>query len=488
MPMPFSRACFVWGSPIWVSQEADSDQIEAKRMELETTLNQMGDAADLLVGAAEEPPRARDFVARLMFGAYNIALALASPIILGILLAKRRCRQGLTQRLGWLPTRLTEECLDGQTVWVHAVSMGEVNAVVPLVQELKARAPHLRLVVSTVTQTGKETVTRRLEGLARHIYFPLDFPFVVRKVLDTIRPQLVLIVETELWPNFLTAVAARGIPCALVNGRLSTDSFRGYLWLRPFFARIMRTFSLCLMQTDRDVERILALGADPGRVVRTGNLKFDQTPFEFSADTIQLGIQTHEELFVAGSTHPVEEEAVLDCYRRLLDIAPSLVLVVAPRHIERAADLEATARARGFAVFRRTALERQAVAPRGPRVVLLDTRGELAALYRQATLVFVGGSLVPIGGHSPLEPAISGKAMVFGPHMDHFAEVADLLVSQGAAIRIRDGAEMAVPFARLLKDRAQLQRMGRAAQQLVRANQGTVAKDADLLTPLLRRH
>ena len=457
-------------------------------MELETTLNQMGDAADLLVGAAGKPPRAGDFVGHLMFGAYNIALALASPGILGILWAKKRCRQGLAQRLGWLPRGLAEECRDGQTMWVHAVSMGEVNAVVPLVEELKARVPHLRMVVSTVTQTGKETVTRRLQGLVSHIYFPLDFPFVVRKVLDTIRPQLVLIVETELWPNFLTAVAARGIPCALVNGRLSTDSFRGYRRLRPFFGRIVRAFSLCLMQSDRDVERILALGADPARVVRTGNLKFDQKPFEFSADPIQLGIQTHEELFVAGSTHPMEEEAVLDCYRRLLDIAPSLVLIVAPRHIERAAALEATARARGFAVFRRTALERQEVAPQGPRVVLLDTRGELAALYRQATLVFVGGSLVPIGGHSPLEPALLGKAMVFGPYMDHFAEVADLLVSQGAAIQILDGAEMAIPFARLLKDRAQLQRMGRAAEQIVRANQGTVAKDADLITELLRRH
>lgn len=455
-------------------------------MELQTALNQLGDEADRLVGATAGP-KAHDLLGRLMFGVYNLALALASPAIFVVLLAKKRCRQGLAQRLGWLPKRLAEDCRDGQTVWVHAVSMGEVNAVVSLVQELKARAPHLRMVVSTVTETGKETVTRRLKGLAHHIYFPLDFPFVVRKVLRTIRPQLVLIVETELWPNFVNAAAGRGIPCVLVNGRLSTDSFEGYLGLRPFFARILGSFSLCLMQSDRDVERILTLGADPARVVRTGNLKFDQTPFSFSENPIELGIQPHEELFVAGSTHPVEEEAVLDCYRRLLDIAPGLVLVVAPRHIERAEALEATARARGFAVFKRTALDREEVAPQGPRVILLDTRGELAVLYRQAVLVFVGGSLVPIGGHSPLEPASAGKAMVFGPHMDHFAEVANLLVSQGAAIQVQDGAEMAVVFARLLKDRAQLQRMGRVAGDIVRANQGTVAKNADLITQLLHR-
>ena len=482
--MPFSQACFIWGRPIWVSKEANSDEIEAKRVELEIALNQLGEEADHLMAIEAEPRKTRDFLGGCMFGIYNIALALGSPVILGMLLAKKRCRRGLTQRLGWLPTRLAEDCRDGQTLWIHAVSMGEVNAVVPLVQELKTRDPRLRVVVSTVTETGKETVTRRLEGLAQHIYFPLDYPLVVRKVLGVIRPRLILIVETELWPNFLRAAAARRIQCVLVNGRLSTDSFKGYLRLRPFFSRIVKSLSLCLMQSDRDVHRIVALGADPTRVIRTGNLKFDQKPFGLSVHPIQLGLQPHEELFVAGSTHPIEEEAVLDCYRRVLNMAPSLVLVVAPRHVERVEALEAMARARGFAVLRRTAVDRHP-ALRGPRVVLLDTCGELAAIYSQAAVVFVGGSLVPIGGHSPLEPASCGKAVIFGPHMDHFAEVADMLVSQGGGIQIHDAEEMAVALEGLLKDRARLQRMGRAAEQIVRANQGTVAKNADLIVELL---
>ena len=483
--MPFSRACFFWGRPIWVSKDADKDQIEAKRVELEIALNQLGEEADHLM-AAEEPPKTWDLLGSLMFGIYNIGLVLASPAILGILLVKKRCRRGLAQRFGWLPKRLAEDCADGHTIWIHAVSMGEVNAVVPLVQELKTRDPRQRVVVSTVTETGKDTVTRRLEGLAQHIYFPLDFPWVVRKVLGVIRPRLILIVETELWPNFLNVAARRGILCVLVNGRISTDSFEGYLRLRPFFSRIVRLFSLSLMQSDRDVQRLVALGADPSRVVRTGNLKFDQNLNALSADPIVLGLQAHEELFVAGSTHPIEEEAVLDCYRRLLDVAPGLVLVVAPRHVERAEALGAMARARGFAVLRRTALDQHREALQGPRVVLLDTFGELAGVYRQAALVFVGGSLVPIGGHSPLEPASCGKAVVFGPHMDHFAEVADLLVSQGGAIQIQDGEEMSVALGGLLKDRARLQQMGSAAEQIVLANRGTVAKNAELIVELLK--
>jgi 3-deoxy-D-manno-octulosonic-acid transferase len=456
-------------------------------MELETALNTLSDEADRLVSAAQAPGPAFDLLGQLMFGAYNIALAIASPVVLGILLAKQRCRRGLVQRLGFLPQTMVENRREGHTIWVHAVSMGEVNAVVPLVQQLKARDPHCHVIVSTVTETGKEAVTRRLEGLAQHLYFPLDFPFSVRKVMATIRPSVILIVETELWPNFLKMAAIRGVPCVLVNGRLSTDSFAGYMKLRPFFSRIMKCFSLCLMQSDRDVERVVALGADPERVVRIGNLKFDQKPFMRSAHPIGVGLAPHEELFVAGSTHLQEEEAVLACYRQLLDVAPGLVLLLAPRHIERAQALETTIRARGFAVVRRTSLDQQPGTVKGPRVILLDTRGELAALYTQAAIVFVGGSLVPIGGHSPLEPASAGKAVLFGPYMDHFAEVAELLVSQGGAIQIQDSQEMAAALGALLKDRARLAQMGRAGQEIVRSHQGTVARTTELIAELLKR-
>ena len=423
---------------------------------------------------------------RLMFGLYDLLLVLASPVIFALLLAKKRCRPGLRQRLGWVPGGLAGKWGDGRTIWVHAVSMGEATAAVPLVQQLKARYPDFRIVVSTVTETGRETVVRRLDGQAEHLYFPLDFRRAVRSVLDAVRPRLIIIVETELWPNFLREAAARGIPVILANGRLATDSFAGYLRLRSFFGPVLAAFTLCAMQTDRDVERIIQLGVDPARVVRTGNLKYDQVaaltnsaPGRISKR--DLGVAESEELFVAGSTHPGEEEAVLDCYRRLLEVAPSLVLVLAPRHIERAGAVCAAARLRGFGVLRRT----RSSPSSGPRVVVLDTRGELAALYREATLVFVGGSLVDVGGHSPLEPAACGKAVVFGPHMDHFAEAAEQFIGQGAGIQVRDAGEMAEAMAALLNDRAKLEARGKAAAQLVLENQGAVARTVALIARVL---
>src|SRR5438128_3683471 len=316
-----------------------------------------------------------------MFVLYNLLLLLASPVILAVLLAKKRCRPGLRQRLGWLPRDL-DKSRDGRpTIWVHAVSLGETTAVVPLVQQLKTRYPAARVFVSTVTETGKETVLRRLAGQAEHLYFPLDFRWSVRSALRAVRPHLIVVVETEFWPNFLREASARRIPVILVNGRLSTDSFAGYRRLRPFFRRVLAAFTLCAMQTDRDVERVIQLGVEPKRVVRTGNLKYDQVAASAQATAGLLSRQDlkltgDEELFVAGRTHPGEEDAVLDCYRRLLDVAPALVLVLAPRHIARAEDAVRAVRARVFTAVRRTKLPGASGALiTGPRVVILDTRG-----------------------------------------------------------------------------------------------------------------
>jgi len=426
-----------------------------------------------------------------MFALYNILLLLASPVILAILLAKKRCRPGLRQRLGWLPRDLVASRDGRPTIWVHAVSMGEATAVVPLVKQLKARYPAARVFVSTVTETGKETVLRRLAGQAEHLYFPLDFRWSVRSALQTVRPNLIVVVETEFWPNFLREAAARRIPVILVNGRLSTDSFAGYRRLRPFFRWVLAAFTLCAMQTDRDVERMIQLGVEPKRVVRTGNLKYDQVAASAQATAgliarQDLRLARGEELFVAGSTHPGEEEAVLDCYRRLLGVAPALVLVLAPRHIERAEDVVRAVQSRGFTAVRRTKLPNAGGAPiTGPRVIILDTRGELATLYRDATLVFVGGSLVNVGGHSPLEPAVWGKAVVFGAHMDHFAEAAEQFLACGAGVMVRDAHEMTRTMTSLLLDRSRLEAMGKAAYQLVLENQGAVDRTVALIANIL---
>ena len=306
---------------------------------------------------------------------YNVVLLVLSPLIVAVLLSKPRCRPGLLQRLGlqegssgWSglfrlfgyvgqdkpnkPDELNKpDKPDRPVIWIHAVSLGEVVAVTPLVNELHRRHPTYRLVVSTVTETGREAVEQRLAGVADHCYAPLDFPWVVSRFIERLQPCLYLFVETELWPNLLWSLRRQGVPTILVNGRLSTRSFARQQWapVRSFYRTMLQTLSLCLMQSDRDVDRIIALGAEASRVRRTGNIKFDQ-PMPVVAEgrttRAHLGLQDTDQLLVAGSTHPGEEETLVECYRALVVRCPSAVLLLAPRHIERAESVEAMIRAR----------------------------------------------------------------------------------------------------------------------------------------------
>jgi 3-deoxy-D-manno-octulosonic-acid transferase len=418
---------------------------------------------------------------------YNVLLILAAPVILFILFAKKRCRRGLAERFGGGgPAR---ESSVGPGIWIHAVSLGEVTAAVPFVQALHARYPAHRIVVSTVTETGREAVEQRLGGIATPCYAPLDFPWAVARAIERIRPSAFLFVETELWPNLLRALSRRGIPAVLINGRLSSRSYRRYRWLRWFFAGVLDHVTLALVQSDRDVTRFVSLGAPPHRVIRTGNLKFDQlqqgSAQVTAPDRRTLGLTDHERLIIAGSTHPGEEEELLDCYRLLLETHPSLVLLLAPRHVERADALEATVKKHGLAAIRRSRLSDPYGEITGPRVIILDTRGELSAVYRHAVLAFVGGTLVPVGGHNVLEPALWGRPVLFGPYTDHCAELAELLLQAGGAIRVADGRELAVEAGRLLKDRSGLDTAGSAARRVVLENRGAVQRTLDLLDSVL---
>ncbi|MBM4124837.1 MAG: 3-deoxy-D-manno-octulosonic acid transferase [Nitrospira sp.] len=427
---------------------------------------------------------------KMWYLAYNVLLFLASPVILLILLAKKRCRKGLRQRLGWLPDGFLPKGRNGQAVfWVHAVSLGEAVAAVPLVQELHRRYPTHRLVVSTVTETGREAVEQRLAGVADHCYAPLDFPWVAAKVVAKIHPQAFFFVETELWPNLLRTLAQRDVPTMLVNGRLSSRSFGRYRLVRPFMAQVLNPLAACLMQSERDAERIVALGASPSRVYRTGNIKFDQPRSDEPGRNAGLsrellGLAGDEEVIVAGSTHPGEEEQILSCYESLRRDWPCLVLLLAPRHIERAGEVEAAVRQRGLAAIRRSELGGGLAAgamQAGPRVLILDTRGELASVYRHAVLSYVGGTLVPVGGHNLLEPAQWGKPVFFGPYTDHCAEVAGLLRQAAGGVQVRDGADLAVQMARLLKDRTALEAVGKAASQVVEENRGALGRSLDVI-------
>jgi 3-deoxy-D-manno-octulosonic-acid transferase len=443
---------------------------------------------------------------------YNIVLLVVSPVIVAVLLAKQRCRRGLLQRLGLQegssslsrlfslfgffernkpdqPDRPNKP--DQPVIWVHAVSLGEVVAVTPLVNELHRRHPEYRLVVSTVTETGREAVEQRLAGVADHCYAPLDFPCVVSRFIERLQPCLYVFVETELWPNLLWHLRRRGVPTALVNGRLSTRSFARQQWapVRSFYRTMLQTLSLCLMQSDRDVDRIIALGAEASRVRRTGNIKFDQPIPAVTEDgtmRARLGLRDTEQLFVAGSTHSGEEETLVECYRALVIQNPSAVLLLAPRHIERTESVEAMIRARGFAVQRRSAIgQAGALRSTGPRVVLLDSRGELAAIYREAVVAFVGGTLVPIGGHNLLEPAQWAKPVLFGPYTDHCAEIADLLIQAGGGRRVLHAEDLTQQVMALFSDDEERERIGRSARQVVEQNQGALQQTLEAIDRLL---
>ena len=424
--------------------------------------------------------------------AYNLLLFLASPVILAILLGKKRCRRGLPERLGFANGRWRGTSAPPKVLWVHAVSLGEVLAIVPLVRELHRRYPSWRIVVSTVTETGREAVEVRLAGVAEHLYAPLDFPWTVSRVVRLVNPSAYVFVETELWPNLLRNLARRCVATVLVNGRISSNSFNRYALVKPFMRQILGGISLCLMQSQRDAQRIIDLGANPGRVIKTGNIKFDQplpqTAAGMALTRQAIEVDEKEDLIVAGSTHQGEEEQILDCYRSLRLEFPSLVLLLAPRHIERAEQVVTTVKQFGLTALRRTEVlsRSHTISATGAgRVIVLDTRGELAALYRHACIAFVGGTLVEIGGHNLLEPAAWGKAVFFGPFTDHCMEVAQLLLQANGAVRVRDGETLCTELRKYLRDRKALDQMGLNARRVVDENQGASERVIEHVAKLL---
>ncbi len=419
---------------------------------------------------------------------YNVLLILATPVVVGVLLAKPRCRPGFFKRMGWHahPPQAVES--SRPLIWIHAVSLGEVVAVAPLVKTLHQHHPDCRYIVTTVTETGREAVLQRLSGIAEHRYAPLDFFWAVNGMIRHMQPMLYIFVETELWPNLLWSLRDRHVPSVLVNGRLSSRSFRrqDLPVVRSFWRSVVQTLSLALMQSERDRERIVALGADSARAHVTGNIKFDQPlPVGRPDESIRrsFGLDDHEQLILAGSTHPGEEDMLLSAYGRIATIYPSTVLMLAPRHIERAEGIETMLRGAGFVVQRKSQLQEK---QSGPRVIILDTRGELALAYREAVVAFVGGTLVPVGGHNLLEPAVWGAPVMFGPYTDHCAEVATLLQEAGGGRRVTEVEDLAATLMQWLGEPETRIRVGQAAKRAVLDNQGALARSVEFIESCLR--
>jgi 3-deoxy-D-manno-octulosonic-acid transferase len=371
--------------------------------------------------------------------------------------------------------------------WVHAVSVGEAIAAAPLVEGLRRLHPELPLVMTTVTSTGAQIVRNRFAGLATHRFFPLDFPSVARRAVASIDPAFLICMETELWPNTLRTLASRGVPVMIANGRISDRSYRRYRLVRRFMTSVLADVRVFAMQSDEDARRIIALGAQPERVVVTGNIKADASAAD-PAGSVDLwrrllGLAPGQRVWVAGSTHAGEEGPVLDAHRAALAEFPELVLVIAPRHPERTREVLALLDRRGWPSMRRSELPAAVTSTAAPvpPVVVLDTVGELAMLYSIADVVFVGGSLIPMGGHNVLEAAQRRKPVLIGPHTGNFRESVGLLESAGAAIVVRDASELSRELRRLLADPDLRLKLGDAGYEAVASRHGAVRETLDLV-------
>src|SRR3990170_3518799 len=405
--------------------------------------------------------------------------AVMSPYLAYQAVRYRKYVRSLPQRLGYLPLSFN---LDGdESIWIHAVSVGEVLTARALLPELRTRYPRLRVFLSTTTMTGQEIARNNLQYVDAVFYFPFDLGFVVNRTLRLVRPRLFIMMETEIWPNLLRACGRGGVKTMLVNGRISSRSYPRYRLARPFFRRVLRHVDCFCMQSDESARRIVDIGAEPARVIVTGSLKFDSLELP-TAQTLARGPAPALRFFrmpagrhrgLAASTLKGEEDSVLAAFRRVKRATPEALVIIAPRKPERFGDVETLARREGFSVVRRTELRIDG--DPACDVVVLDTIGELARLFQVATVVFVGGSLVDAGGHNILEPAVFGKPIVFGPHMQNFAEIARTFLDHQAAIQVANGREIEEALTALLGDPVRRASLGAAARALVEANRG--AKD-----------
>jgi len=417
-------------------------------------------------------------------------LVLLSPYFLLRSLFQGHFRKGLVDRIGFLPRRSGK-----RPIWIHASSVGEVLCSVPLVRRIKREFPDSQIILTTMTRTGNETAKRSLPEASGVFFFPLDHPLIIRMAIRRVQPGLLLLAETELWPNLLRACGKGGIPVCLFNGRISNKSLRGYLFLRSLFENCLRHISLFLMQTEEDRNRIVAIGASFEKTRVSGNLKFDQTfssltEEEAAGMSRSLGLRGDETILIAGSTHPGEEEILLQVFKDLMAQNPHLILILAPRHLERLQEVERALKKEGMAWVRRTSLasgqpglSRETGEP--IRVILLDTMGELMKLYSLGTVVFVGGSLAPVGGHNPLEPLFFKKCVLFGPYMFNFADISRMLIEAGGAIRVEGKEDLSFQLKHLLSDERMRKEAGEKGYRCLTRHQGSTERMFQEIRPLL---
>jgi 3-deoxy-D-manno-octulosonic-acid transferase len=440
-----------------------------------------------------------------MYLLYSVLLVFWGVLLLPAFLFRawrlKKSLPGMSQRLGRLPESLRS---DGRaTIWFHSCSVGETLSLQPLVQNLHRQFPNTRLVFSTITKTGQEVALQRFSsyGPGNTFYFPIDLASVVRRILNWIQPSMIVIVDTEIWPNLLQVAHRRGIPVMLANGRISARSFRHYRLARPVLRKVFRNYRSLMMQSNEDAARIARMGAPASLISVTGNIKIDRDLIIESADNALLrsldeafGLTAlNTPLIVAGSTHEGEENILLEVFRRIRREAglEQTRLLLAPRHPERFNAVAQLAAQGGFGVRRRTD---GPASDLNAEVLILDTVGELATVYRFATVAFVGGTLIRHGGHSILEPAMYSKATVIGPSMENFRQIAEDFRAHGGIRQITAGEEnkplqvqqLLDVFLQLLQNSREREELGRAALSILEMSRGATHRTSETIAAVFK--
>ena len=416
---------------------------------------------------------------------YNLAFIIFGIFYLPYMVVTKRYKYGMKDRFGILPEKIKNITSKNRIIWIHAVSVGEMKAAGILAPLLRKTFPSHRLLFSTITHTGNKVARTIATGEEGVFYLPLDISFIAEKVVRQVKPEIFIALETELWPNLIDSLYRSGAKLALVNGRISNRSYSKYKKGKFFISKLLKKFSLILMQSDQDAVRIITLGGQKEKVFVTGNLKFDIPILNFDAKRTELrkklNLKDEEVLLIAGSTHRGEEEDIAHCFSRLKKEYKNLRLLIAPRHIERTEEIEKLLTKAGFKPVRISSLGIEHSAEGAEPVFILDTIGELRSMYSASDIVFVGGSLVRKGGQNPIEPASLAKPIIFGKYTFNFQDVTKIFLENEAGIKAENKEELYSAVRFLMDNPRDRKKLGINAKDAINKNSGSSQRTLDLI-------
>ncbi len=425
---------------------------------------------------------------------FNVFFVLSSPYYFWRLRRRGNWRPGFRERFGSFHAGLKQALTNRHIIWIHAVSVGEVNLCTQLIHALEPRVPNAKIVVSTTTTTGMAELRQRLPTHISKIYYPIDRRKWVNRALAVINPKAIVLIEAEIWPNFIWRARALGIPLLLANARLSDRSYRGYRRFNFLFRPLFAAFAGVGVQNEADAARLREVGCRPEAIRVVGNLKFDaakldeRRTLDVPAMLRQLGVPPDAPILIGGSTHAGEEVLLVEMAQRLRARFPKLFLVLVPRHFERAKEVGRQLQDRGVKFVYRNEIYTNTKFREGEvNCLLVNTTGELRFFYSCATVVFVGKSITAMGGQNPIEPGALGKAMVLGPNMQNFADITRNFVAQNGAVQVRNPEELEPAIAGLLADEKRRMELGRNAQRVVRENRGAIERTVEMILEQLKK-